>query len=66
MENDWGRDGNEERNKPEKDLKQRMRNDLSRGFEGMNFEQQRSNYNNSDARDNSSDDRTSRDTEETR
>ncbi len=48
MENNRRRDGKSENPTHERDTRQQDRNTTSKGFEGMNFEQQRGSYKNSD------------------
>ena len=48
MENNRRRDGKSEHHTHERDTKQQNRNTPLKGFEGMNFEQQRGSYKNSD------------------
>lgn len=48
MENIRGRDGRSERNAREHDSRQKTRNSSPQEFEGMNFEQQRGRYQNSE------------------
>ncbi len=48
MENNRGRDERSEQNSFENDAKQPIRNNFPQQFEGMNFEQQRGSYKNSD------------------
>jgi hypothetical protein len=48
MDNNRGREGRSEHNTQERGIKQSQRHGLPNGFEGMNFEQQRGSYKNSD------------------
>ncbi len=53
MDNNGGRDGRNEHHANERPIKRQTRETLPKEFEGMNFEQQRGNYKNSDGFENS-------------